>query len=326
MGGRVKYVVGVDGGGSGTRSVVASSSGRLMARGRAGPSNPLTVGFDEAVDAIVKAVKEASNSCGIERFDASCLSLAGVDRPSARDSLREKLPDLHLGKLSIISDAAAALAGATGCRPGVVVVAGTGSIVYGVNAEGETARAGGWGWMVGDEGSGYDIGRRAVTAALKAYDGRGPQTLLVEKVESELCLDDLEEVIDRIYTKKVSSLLIASLAPLVGEAADEGDTTAARILHEAGIELGQAASAVIQQLRLKGGFVVSPSGGVFNIKQVTDSFEEAARRAAPECIVAPPRFEPAVGSALLALKSLGIKMDDRLLMTVESSSRNLEAC
>jgi len=320
------YVLGVDGGGSLTRCVVADLSGRLLARGIAGPSNPMTGGVEASVEAIIKAVEAAASRCGVRRFGAACLGVAGVERPYGRDAIRRGFAARGLSeRLLVVSDAAAALAGATGGEVGVVVVAGTGSIAYGVNAEGETARAGGWGWMVGDEGSGYDIGRRAMAAALRAYDGRGEPTMLAEKVKGALNLGDFRELVDRLYVTGMKGNEIASLAPTVAEAAERGDDVAAHILRGAGVELGRAAVAVIRRLRLRGRFTVAQTGGVFQLGgPIRAAFEETVRRAARECIIAPSRFEPAVGAALLALRELGVETDEPLLRRVEVSVHNAE--
>jgi N-acetylglucosamine kinase-like BadF-type ATPase len=317
------HVLGVDGGGSGTRCVIADLSGRILARGTGGPSNPLTVGTDEAAKAIAEAIQEASMCCGVERFRVACMGVAGTDRPSGREALRSRLSSLGAYSLSIVSDAEAALAGATGCGPGVVVVAGTGSIAFGVNGRGETARAGGWGWRLGDEGSGYDIGRRALTAALRAHDGRTRPTSLTGKLEAAIGLEDMSELIDLVYVEGLGTIEVASLAALVGEAAGEGDAEAIRILEEAGVELGLAASSVVRRLCLEGEVVV-PTGGVFNLGEpLRSSFERALMRDAPGCRIEEPRFEPAVGSALLALRDLGVEIDEALLGRVRASCDSL---
>lgn len=319
------YVLGLDGGGSGTRCVIAEISGRLLARGIGGPSNPLTVGADAAASAIMEAVDEASRRCGIRRFATACMGIAGTDRPSGREAIKMRLKRFGAGRLSIVSDAVAALYGAMGCRPGVVVVAGTGSIALGMDEGGELARAGGWGWRLGDEGSGYDIGRRALTAVLRAYDGRGPGTRLAEKVMSALNLRDPSELVDRVYGDGMGSAEVAALATLVADSAHEGDGAAFKILQEAGVELGLAASSVIRRLGLEGGFAVAPSGGVFNLGEpLRSSFELVVKEAAPECSIIPPRFEPEVGAALLALQGLGVEVDEALLDHVAASHRALE--
>jgi N-acetylglucosamine kinase-like BadF-type ATPase len=317
------YVLGVDGGGSATRSVIISTGGEVLATGKAGPSNPITVGAERALANIIEAVDEASARCGVHTFMASRLGVAGTDRSKLRQELLDGMRPSY-GDTAIVSDAASALAGGTGCRLGVVVIAGTGSIAYGENSLGETARAGGWGWRLGDEGSGYTIGLKAIMAALRAHDGRGPETVLKQKIVSHLGLRNIEDIIDWVYEPGREPRDIAYLVPLVREAEAEGDEAAALVMAEAGAELGFVANAVIRRLGMSGEFLVSLNGGVF--KQPSGyiiAFEEVVRREAPECALIKPRMPPLLGSGLIALRSLGVTVDEALLMRVEKSYRGL---
>jgi len=318
-----EHVLGVDGGASGTRCVIAYASGELLGRGTGGPSNPITVGVEAAADAITEAVNEAIESCGVGRFGVACMGIAGAMRPPVLGALRGRLETLDIKKLEIKSDAIIALAGATGCRPGVVVIAGTGSVSYGENEGGETARAGGWGWRLGDEGSGNYIGSRALIAAVRSHDGRGPLTILAEKVKTALGLTDMSELIDRVYLGDMGVADVSALAALVGEASEEGDREAIRILEDAGAELGAAALTVARKLGLSGDFIVAPTGGAFNLSILKASFDEVVKQCATQCCIISPRFEPAVGATLLALKELGINVDEGLLGRVEASYKSL---
>jgi len=317
----VGYVLGVDGGGSNTRCVIVELSGSIVSRGSAGPSNPLTAGAESACKAIIEAVEEALNQCSARRFKAACLGLAGVERPHGRESVQRIVANrIPAERVLIVSDAAAAFAGTIGFGVGVVVVAGTGSIAYGVNAKGKTARAGGWGWIVGDEGSGYDIGKRAIAVALRAYDGRDAPTKLVQLIKKALNLSDLTEIIDHLYVTGMKPHEVASLAPIVAEAAESGDQVALHILNEAGYELAHVTMAVIKKLRLHGHFIVAKTGGVFQMgTSINDAFERAIGQAAPECCIISSRFEPAVGAAFLALQEVGVEIDEALLEKVAVS-------
>jgi len=313
------YVLGVDGGGTATRAVIMSTDGELAYGGRAGPSNPITVGVDRALANILRAVEAASEAGNVSRFMASRLGIAGTDRSRLRRGLLAGLPASY-GDAAIISDAASALAGATGLRPGVVVIAGTGSIVYGENQAGEHARAGGWGWRLEDEGSGYTIGANAIMAALRAYDGRGPWTALAAKILGRLSLGSMEDIVDWVYSPGREPRDIAYLVPLVREAEAEGDEAARLVMAGAGAELGLVAGAVIKRLDLRGEFLLSLNGGVFKQPSVyIMAFEEAVRREAPDCILIRPRMPPALGSALLALRAAGVRVDEGLLSKVENS-------
>ena len=295
----------------------------MLATGKAGPSNPITIGTEKALANILEAVDEASARCGVHEFLASRLGVAGTDKSRLRQELMDGMRG-SFGDTAIASDAASALAGGTGCRPGVVVIAGTGSIAYGENRLGETARAGGWGWRLGDEGSGYTIGLKAIMAALRAHDGRGPETLLKRKIVAHLGLDSIDGIIDWVYEPGREPKDIAYLVPLIREAEAVGDDAAALVMAEAGAELGLVVNAVIRRLGLTGGFLVSLNGGVF--KQPSGyimAFEEVVRREAPECALIRPRMPPLLGSGLLALKSIGVAVDEALLMRVEKSYREL---
>jgi N-acetylglucosamine kinase len=318
------FVLGVDGGASGTRCVIADLSGRLLARGTGGPSNPITAGVDAATDSIKEAVDEAIEDCGIRRFSLACMGVAGAVRPLVEEALRSRLSDMDVEKLKIVSDAVIALTGATGCRPGVVVISGTGSIAYGENDEGETAKAGGWGWRLGDEGSGNYIGSRALIAAVRSHDGRNPPTVLTKKVMTALGLMDMSEIIERVYLGGMGVEDVSALAPLVGEAAGEGDEEAIRILEGAGAELGLAALAVARKLGLGSNFIVAPTGGAFNLGILKASFGEVVKQGAAQCDIVSPRFEPVVGAALLALKGLGVVVGEGLLERVEASYDSLQ--
>ena len=313
------HVLGVDGGGSATRCVIITTGGVVLATGKAGPSNPITVGAERALANILEAVAEASGRCGVHEFLASRLGVAGTDRSRLKQELLDGLGG-SFGDTAIVSDAASALAGGTGCRPGVAVIAGTGSIAYGENGLGETARAGGWGWRLGDEGSGYSIGLKAIMAALRAHDGRAPETTLKQMIVGRLGLDGVEGIVDWVYEPGREPRDIAYLVPLVREAEAAGDDAAALVMAEAGAELGLLANAVVRRLGLSGGFPVSLNGGVF--KQASGyimAFEETVRREAPGCALIEPRMPPLLGSGLLALKSLGVTIDEALLRRVEES-------
>ena len=313
----------MDGGGSATRSVIISTEGEALATGKAGPSNPITIGSERALVNILEAIDEASNKCGIYKFLASRLGIAGTDRSRLRQELLAGM-NSSFGDIAIISDAASALAGGTGCKPGVVVIAGTGSIAYGENEYGVMARAGGWGWRLGDEGSGYTIGLNSILAALKAHDGRISETVLNQKIVSHLGLRNMEDIIDWVYEPGREPRDIAYLVPLVREAEVEGDEVATLVMAEAGMELGLVANTVIRRLGMSGEFPVSMNGGVF--KQPSGyviAFEEMVRREAPECVLIKPRMPPLLGSGLLALRALGVPMDEALLERVEMSFKEI---
>jgi len=215
-------------------------------------------------------------------------------------------PLLPRVRLRLVHDSEIALVGGTGGRrDGVVVIAGTGSIAVGHDGAGRVVRAGGWGHVLGDEGSGYQIAQRGLNAATRARDGRGPATSLLESLPDAVGAASVEDLASRIYLEGWPAGQIAALAPVVLTAADEGDAVARGIVAAAGHELSRAAVAVIRALgKDETHLEVVLSGGVFG---GSPSLVEAVRGEitafAPAADVHLPLHEPVVGAAWLALEA-----------------------
>ena len=302
------YFLGVDGGATKTKAVVCNAEGRVLGSGLAGASNYHFVGLEVARVNITGAIQAAVLAANVskDRIKAIGLGMAGVDSPDDKATLEQALQGFDLPQcMVIVNDGRAALMGATGGRPGVVVIAGTGAIAFGVNAEGDTARAGGWGYILGDEGSAYDIGRRGMVATLWAYDARGQPTTLLERLREHYQLQTIRDLLNLVYDAKMSHQEIAAFAQVVSTAALEGDAVAQNILRQAGEVLALSTLAVLRRLGLDGAEVeVAAAGSVLeNDVLVRQAFEEAMRREAPLAGVISPRHEAAVGAALLAAKA-----------------------
>ena len=301
------YVLGMDGGGTKTVALAADLQGNILGRGKSGASNYQVVGLDQAI----AAIKEAASAAGVasHRCEAVCLGLAGVGRKRDRAILLPAIEKLGLADRVILEhDAAIALAGALACQPGIVMLAGTGAIAFGMNSSGEKKRAGGWGNILGDEGSAYYIGRRALAAGCRDYDGRGPKTALASKLMAHLGLDEFTDIVKKIYDEETSPKEIASLAPLVSHGAKEGDAVAAAILEDAAKELALAVSAAAKGLNMENEtFQVAVSGSVFKAGEpLLTPFSAHVKAALPYADVILPRFEPAMGAVFLALQKIGI--------------------
>lgn len=246
MTGGTAYFLGVDGGASKTLAVIVDRQGREAGRGAAGSGNQAAVGLERAVASIRGAVAEAAQQAGADTpFRAAWIGLAGVDRPNDRDRLLPHLKTLA-GVVRLTNDAELALTALDGAA-GVAVIAGTGSIAVGRDARGTMARSSGWGHIIGDEGSGYELGRLALKAAARASDSRGPQTALLPAVMAEWQLPRADAMIDRVYPDGDKGL-IARLSALVFAAAREGDAVARAIVREGAAELALAALAVGEML------------------------------------------------------------------------------
>jgi N-acetylglucosamine kinase-like BadF-type ATPase len=307
-----QLVLGVDGGGSKTRAVVADAEGRILGEGLAGPSNPLRVGVGEAVSAIRDAADRACAEAGVRRVEivAAEVGLAGVKRADIRERMRAAVVELGVKTVEVVTDADIALYGATGGKPGLVIIAGTGSICCGVNARGRHACAGGWGPVVGDEGSGSWIARRALQAVAHATDGRGRKTALVEAACEYFNVAQAEDLSTAVYAPNVTNSRIAGYGSRVVDAAKKRDPVAREIVEAAGRELARAAAAVIRKLRMeRERFQVAYVGGVFAAGAlILDPLGEDVASVAPRAFIAPPLLAPAEAAARMAGEQLQLAL------------------
>lgn len=297
--------LGLDGGGTKTEAVLIDGCGHEIARAAGGPSNYHSVGQETAQASLQAAMRHVLNRAALtwDAVDAIGLGMAGVARPRDYQVVRELLariaPPLYL---AIANDAEAALVGGTGHRYGAVLIAGTGAIAYGVNARGESQRADGWGYLLGDEGSGYWIGRQALRATARACDGRGPGTKLQGRVFDALELCACDELVSRVYASGLSVPEIAALAPSVQSAAEQGDAVARDILCRAGERLGHTLCTVIRKLDMGDqAFQVMLLGGVLSAEGlVRETVVTALQASAPNATVIRPQHDAAFGAAILA--------------------------
>jgi N-acetylglucosamine kinase-like BadF-type ATPase len=302
-------VVGVDGGGTKTHAVITDVNNRVLGEAVAGPSNPLRVGIANAANAVREAIDRACESAEVRRADlvAAEIGLAGARRPELRARMHEALSNLGIADMEIVGDSDIALYGATDGKPGVVVIAGTGSICCGINGARKEVCAGGWGPMVGDEGGGSWIARRALRAIAKASDGRGPKTSLTKDACNYFHVSSPEDLSTAIYAPTITSERLAGFGRFVIEAAKAKDQVARAIMADAGAELALAATAVIRSLKLENDrFQVACVGGVFSSagELILASMREELKRVAPKAFMAPPLFPPAVAAARMAREHL----------------------
>jgi N-acetylglucosamine kinase-like BadF-type ATPase len=295
---------GVDGGGTKTHAVLMDGEDHILGEGHAGPSNPLRVGVTVAAATIREAIDRACAAARIRRSEIVALEigLAGARGKELSARIVEALRTLGIRELEVVGDAEIALFGATDGEPGVVVIAGTGSVSCGINARHRGQRAGGWGPLAGDEGGGSWIARRALSAIAQAADGRGPATSLTAGACSYFHVTTADDLSTALYAPTMTNERIAGFAKLVIEAAQAGDLVSRRITTEAGRELGIAAAAVIRKLKMEQErFQVAFVGGVFAAGElVLEPLRNEVERVAPKAYLAPPRFSPAVAAARMA--------------------------
>ncbi|HEV7377253.1 MAG TPA: BadF/BadG/BcrA/BcrD ATPase family protein [Pyrinomonadaceae bacterium] len=303
-----EIVLGVDGGGTKTHAIITDVRQRVLGEGTSGPSNPLRIGIGNAATAIREAIDRACAKARVQRADivAAEIGLAGVRRGDLRLRMREALSGLGIHSIEVVTDADIALFGATGGQPGLVIIAGTGSVCCGINAQGKRVYAGGWGPLAGDEGSGSWIARRALQAVARAGDGRGTETVLAEAALSYFNVATTDDLLIALYAPGMTNERIAGFGKQVTEAAKSGDEVAREIVVNAGRELGVAAVAVIRKLRMgRERFQVGYVGGVFAAGDLLlDPLREEITRVAPNAFLAPPKLPPAVAAARMAREHL----------------------
>lgn len=321
------FVVGIDGGGTKTRAVVADHDGKFISMAMSGPSNPKAIGLEEAAGTVASVIRKAFASAGLTSVDVDVLQigLAGVrtehDREAFTTALLPKLSShgCQVTELLIVNDLEIALVGGTGGASGIVLVAGTGSASLGRNETGQVAQAGGWGWYIDDPGSGYWFGYRAMAAAARASDGRGEPTSLQEAVRTFLRIRSIDEMPNVIYNRHFSRERVAELAPLVLQAATEGDSVAMQIRAEGAAELALMVNAVVERLSLPSPQQVVISGGVaLSGEAFTQVLGIELLKLLPHARVGAPLFPPVIGAICLALQHLGLKPEPARLSALAS--------
>ncbi|HET7698487.1 MAG TPA: BadF/BadG/BcrA/BcrD ATPase family protein [Vicinamibacterales bacterium] len=300
------HVLGIDAGGTKTVCQLADEHGEVLAEARRGGANLQAAGELEVEKVLHDVMEDALGDADI-RPAAICLGIAGVDRPDDARVMEQIMRRIgYKARMLIVNDALVALeAGAPG-KPGVVLVAGTGSIAYGRNAQNQSARAGGWGYVLGDEGSGYWIGRAALRAVLREADRRGPATQLTGLLLHYYGVARAQDLIAQVYHGALRPAAIASLAQCVQGAFNNGDEVAIHILRSAADQLESSAVSVARRLELIGTeFPIVLAGGIFRAVPWLD--EELRRRlplAAPRAVPGLLTEEPATGAVRLALAHL----------------------
>lgn len=299
------HVLGIDAGGTKTVCQLADEQGMLVSEARGDGANLQAVGELEVEKVLHEVMATAIGDTGIVPA-AICLGIAGVDRPDDAEVVRNIMKRIgYQARVLVVNDALVALeAGAPGA-PGVVIISGTGSISYGRNAAGEGARSGGWGYVLGDEGSGYWIGRAALRAVLRESDQRGPRTKLTPLLLHHFGVAQAQGLIHQVYHhSNLKPAAIGALAKCVQTAFGAGDRAAIGILRAAADELESAAVSVAMRLGLPGSpFPFVLAGGIF--RAVPWLEQELVRRlpvAVPGSVAFRLDRQPAAGAVALALQ------------------------
>jgi N-acetylglucosamine kinase-like BadF-type ATPase len=254
--GKPLYIIGIDGGGTKTTAILCALDGSILSEAQGAPTNFQIIGIERSANIILDLISSCCHSvgCSVSQIGAVVAGLAGAGRPGDKQNMHDGIIEsarsrnLAINNLVIESDARIALEGAFSGKPGLVVIAGTGSIVFGKNEQGKIFRAGGWGRLIGDEGSGYTIGRQAFRAVAKSLDDNRIKTKLSALFDKKFGLNSQETIIDSLYKDNFD---IASVVPAVIEAASGGDRTAKRILDNAVCELAELIEITLYKMNKK---------------------------------------------------------------------------
>ena len=297
------HVVGFDVGGTKTQCLLADGDGRIVGGAR-GPGANIQVIGELETEKVLYSIMHAVTGATPMPLAAICIGMAGVDREEDAAVVRSIGQRIgRSARVLVVNDALVALQAGVDDAPGIVIVSGTGSIAYGRNAAGRAARAGGWGYVLGDEGSGYWLGRLALRAVVRAADGRGRATVLTALVLDHFGVTHPRQLVHEIYTRELAPSQIAMLARHVQTGFERGDMVAHDILQAAARELSGAAGSVTSQLSMsEDAFTFVLAGGIFHaVPWLTDALPERLRSIAPRSRAEPLHDEPALGAVRLAL-------------------------
>ncbi len=305
-----QYFLGVDGGQSSTTAIIGDASGRVIGVGRGGPCNHVSAGearakFTSAVGGCVAQARAAAGLAEDVAYETACYGFSGG--PADKDALVAEM--FRAGKRLVTHDAYIALCGAHAGAPGIITIAGTGSISFGRGADGHLMRAGGWGYVFGDEGGGFDLTRQALRAALRLDEGWGPPTTLRAALLKATEAKDANDLMHLFYGGQLTRPQMAALSRLVDECALAGDVVAFGILQEAAQQLAGITLAV--RKRTFEGAECAPVayiGGAFHSAALLDRFRAILERDGLASVTL-PKHGPAAGALLEAYRLAGITIE-----------------
>ena len=299
---KMDYIIGIDGGGTKTVGMLTTDKGEEVTKTQTGPSNYHVVGIEQTKSVLVEIIHKLTGNIDKTELDSIrfCLGMAGLGREDDRKIIGQLCDEIGIGKKRILThDAHIALVGGTGKQQGVIVISGTGSIVYGIDQFGQEARAGGWGYLLGDEGSGYEIGIMGLQAVVRSADKREPPTELTGMMLNKLALNKPTDIIQWIHSASRDE--IAELSKVVFKAVEKGDKKAETIIDSAADELILAIETVVRMLNFSDTFDVLLSGGnLIHQPILADKLSQWIERNIMGATATLPKHEPVYGAVLLA--------------------------
>lgn len=314
----VKLFLGIDGGGTSTRAILVNSEGRIFGEGLAGPSNYHNVGPAAAVGAWRKAAEKAWSQLNRPYTTPAATFIGSAGIKAAVDiarltSLAESAGLGPAGAVTIANDLQNALAGGLDGRPGIALIAGTGTNCFGRNPSGRTFMCGGWGWLLDDQGGGVGLGLAGLRTAVRAADGRGPTTSLLPAMLAFYGLAEANEILERLYVRSCSAEDVAAFAPVVTRAAADGDASALAVLHAGAKALAELVVGAVQALDfVKPPEVVLLGGCVRSGAPYQPLVETEIRTAVEGVRLVEPVGPPVHGAAFNVLQAAGLPRPARL--------------
>jgi len=301
----LKVLIGMDGGGTKTKCIAADTDCNPLHECTGGPSTFILIGTEKVCNTILELIDDCKNKLGFGYKDigAVVIGSTGAGRPSDAARLENdfnkisSLKGITIPKFKVETDARIALEGALSGKTGSILIAGTGSIMFGKDSNGNIHRVGGYGRFIGDEGSGYMLGRKGLTAVVKEYDGRGEKTQLGKLLFEKFGLNDLQTLITDIYQKNFD---IASVAPLVTQAAESGDEICRRIIEEETDELLNHISAMMRKMSRNTLDVSLIGSTIVTDNYFSHTFVRKVSELMPGVRILEPQYPPAMGAVLMA--------------------------
>lgn len=306
----VKYLLAVDGGGTKTKVLCASETGEVIGEGESGPTNLTVTSSGAAAMNLREAIRQATAELGDNpHFAVLAMGLAGMDTPCEQEDARAMFSQVlqwyTLDAFTLVNDIHIALESGTEAPEAVALIAGTGSNCFGRNAQGETAKTGGMDFLLTDQGSGYDLGRRTLREAVKSFDGRGPKSLLETLVAKHFQIESLASLKDKVYNPTLSKAQVAQLAKLCEEAYHQGDPTAQQLFLDAATQLRIMIHAVIRKLNMEDHQVECVlAGSIAQLEIIQHELQRQLQPLVPQLHFIIPQQPPVYGALKIALHQL----------------------
>jgi N-acetylglucosamine kinase-like BadF-type ATPase len=298
--------IGIDGGGSKTKCILLDEKLNVLSQSDGGPSNPLTVGYQDSAHLLFELIRKVSQKFGIEKISSITIGIAGGGREKNSNELRRTFIELcenkgvKINSLYVTSDAEVAIEGAFSGKVGAILIAGTGSIIFAKDKEGNFIRAGGYGKIFGDEGSGFSIGRKGLSAISKNFDGRGKKTILSDVISNEFVINNRDDLIAKVYNEKFD---VAGFAPYLISAAEKGDLICRTILNGEIRDLLHHIKAVKKNMHETKMKLCLGGGLLSSDNYYSQELRKKIKKTFTDVKLTNADYPPEIGAALLAMKN-----------------------